>query len=338
MKAVIIDKENGSAFVMTQNGQFKKIKDRPEYMIGNSIEIRTNPLKSHFIRFAAAALIIISIFTLMINSMPSNVYAYVYLDINPSIVAAVDKNNKVIKVNALNDDGDKLIKSINYKIMDIESFIKVSIDKANSLGFIKKSNETVAITTVPINKNDSDKINKKIYSVEKDIKKYNKNINLIIQTTDKGHKKAADKLKVSAGRLLIWEKAEKHGIDIPKNIINSESFLSDVKEKYEELNKNVNVNGNKVIKSENKNNKNVNKSQDGSQNSEKKITKNNNYMKKKDYHINIRRFINLQDQKHKEKEPNKPSPDKKGPGNGPRNNYQSQKDIENVKDDPLKYK
>ncbi|SNX53879.1 anti-sigma factor domain-containing protein [Thermoanaerobacterium sp. RBIITD] len=307
MKAVIIDKENGSAYVMTQNGQFKKIKDKSEYMIGNSIEIESKSIRNYFIKFAVAALIIISLYISIINFIPHDVYAYVYLDINPSIVASIDRNAKVITVSSFNTDGDKLIKGIKFKGIDIGIFIKTAIDRAYSLGFIKRDNETIAITTVPSNNNAFNKINEKIHLVEQDFKKDNQNINFIVQTTDENHRKYAEKLKISAGRLVIWEKAEKDGISIPKNMINSENFFSEIEEKYAKLNKNIKAaDDSKNINNVDKNaNKHIERAQNNSYNFDNNNSKNIYNEKKESNTVNEKPSIKNESQntEYKEKEP-----------------------------------
>lgn len=108
MKAVVVQKEKNKTYVMTEKGEFKCFKNLQNVVIGETIELNEN-----FVAFKptakiliAASILLVLIFTI-INFKSAEVYAYVYVDINPSIEISIDKNGKIINVLPLNKDGKK---------------------------------------------------------------------------------------------------------------------------------------------------------------------------------------------------------------------------------------
>ena len=107
------------AIVLTPDGQFLEHQyygEPPE--IGEEIELRLQSKWDYwgFVRIAALFVIIVIPFLALQPLFTPDIFAYVTVDINPSIELAIDKNEKVISVTPLNDEGKELITKINLKI------------------------------------------------------------------------------------------------------------------------------------------------------------------------------------------------------------------------------
>ncbi|MGB9679732.1 MAG: anti-sigma-I factor RsgI family protein [Thermoanaerobacteraceae bacterium] len=235
MKATVIYKEDNKIYVMTEDGQFKYVKNKQNAQIGDNIYLNSYNLnyKKIFTAFIAASLIFAIILTVININIPK-VYAYVYVDINPSLQITINKNGKIIDVISLNKDGNTLLKNMHFKGENIETFITKVVKDSENLGYLKDNN-TVVITTINIknSKTIQNDINKAIENLKSDIK----SINIEVLETDKSQLEQAKKINTSPGRLILWEKAQREGINIPKDKLNNKEFFEKLKKSTEQSQK-----------------------------------------------------------------------------------------------------
>lgn len=233
MKAVVVQKEKNKTYVMTEKGEFKCLKNLQNVDIGETIELNENFLAlRHTAKILIAASILLALIFTIINFKSAEVYAYVYIDINPSIEISIDKNGKIINALPLNEDGKKILDKFPYKGLDITTFINQTVKESQKLGFLKED-DTVIITTVPIK--NSSFINEQIEKAVKNIKKINTNIQIETLKSDETQREEAKKEKTSPGRLILWEKAKSEGINIPKDKLNSPEFFKELKQAYTKI-------------------------------------------------------------------------------------------------------
>ncbi|MEW8997751.1 MAG: anti-sigma factor domain-containing protein [Thermoanaerobacter sp.] len=266
MKAVVVQKEKNKTYVMTEKGEFKCLKNLQNVDIGETIELNEN-----FVAFKPIAKILIVasillalIFTI-INFKSAEVYAYVYIDINPSIEVLIDKNGKIISANPINEDGKKILKNLSYKGLDITTFINQTVEESQKLGFLKED-DAVIITTVPIK--NSPIINEQIQKAINNIKKINTNVQIETLKSNETQREEAKKEKVSPGRLIIWQKAKEEGIEIPKDKLNNSESFKELQQAYTKKIKEKEIemkNFNPPNKEDEKNYDNKNKSSNSSE-------------------------------------------------------------------------
>ncbi len=119
MKAVVVEIKNNYAAVLSDNGCISKVKNK-NYVIGQVIYIRSEKSfskKMVTIAASAAALFVLGTGT-WAYAAP---YSYVSLDVNPSIEFTVNRFDRVIRVKAVNDDGEELLKNINLNDLKNET-------------------------------------------------------------------------------------------------------------------------------------------------------------------------------------------------------------------------
>lgn len=233
MKAVVVQKEKNKIYVMTEKGEFKCLKNLQNVDMGETIELNENFLAlRHTAKILIAASLLLALIFTIINFKSPEVYAYVYIDINPSIEVLIDKNAKIISANPLNEDGKKILKNLSYKGLDITTFINQTVKESQKLGFLKEE-DTIVITTVNIK--NSHVINEDIQKAINDIKKTNAKIQIETLKSNEVQREEAKKEKTSPGRLILWEKAKNEGINIPKDKLNSPEFFKELKQAYTKI-------------------------------------------------------------------------------------------------------
>ncbi|NNG66559.1 anti-sigma factor domain-containing protein [Caldanaerobacter subterraneus] len=169
MKAVVIKKEKDKAYLLTADGQFIASKKFKDAEIGETVEILHKNFFSHpAAKILIAASVIIALLVSVLTFRAPEVYAYVYIEINPSIKAAVDKNGKVISAISMNEEAKKILEKIPYKGLDISTFIVKTVEESEKMGFLRKDGEVI-ITTIPLK--ESKIVEEKVQEAVENIKK-----------------------------------------------------------------------------------------------------------------------------------------------------------------------
>lgn len=250
--------------------------------------------------------------------------ALLAVDINPSVEMEINKNYRVIKISALNEEASKLpLEDLkNYPLIDA---LEEIVEMVETAGYIKKDESNrVLVTSVELKSNDEGDKNldnlimegkKKIEEVSNE---RGQQVEVVTIKSDRETLNKAKEENISVGKMEIYKKMEDENKNQDKNEImelkdkKSEESIKEV-EKNEKVKKNNNENkGNKnnPIKEEKENNKN----KKGNENSKDKKDKENNKNKKGNENSN--------NKKNKENNENKK-------GNG---NSKNKKDKENGND------
>ena len=96
----------------------------------------------------ALALMLVFISTLPFYQN-NQVYAYMSIDINPSIELGVNKNYQVIELIPYNEDGKKIVNKLHdWKKKDVHDVASEIMDEIKSQGYMKKNHEVAAIDSL----------------------------------------------------------------------------------------------------------------------------------------------------------------------------------------------
>ncbi|MDO5416426.1 MAG: hypothetical protein Q4F29_04425 [Lachnospiraceae bacterium] len=131
MKAVVVEVREASAVVLSDDGIFTEVKNR-DYRKGQVIimkEKKRNAKKMAVCAACAAVLCAAGGTGVWAYTSP---YSYVSLDVNPSIEYTLNRFDKVLKVRAVNDDGERVLARVNLDeitYQDIEEALLVTIDQ-----------------------------------------------------------------------------------------------------------------------------------------------------------------------------------------------------------------
>ena len=230
----IMELKNNFAVVLTDDCDFVKIQRNESMELGQRVEAYQNIDKRHWHIFNSkvigaliAACLIFGITGAYVMNVSSNEepYAYVTLDINPSIELAINKEYKVISVNYFNTGGEKVLGTLTLKGETLDLALKSIIDEASAMGYFKNKTEgEVFITAVPnfkhndykrskdkVTKDLSDLVVKEEAFLEKSEKNKVTKIHVIAETIEPSVREAAKKKNISAGRQYLINNAKKSG-------------------------------------------------------------------------------------------------------------------------------
>ncbi|KAA0546647.1 anti-sigma factor domain-containing protein [Bacillus sp. BGMRC 2118] len=165
-RGVILEIGNQYITLLTPEGEFlRSRKGKEHYEIGEEINFfpvneqnsvrrsffKLNKWNSGIASVIAAALLFFSIFNLYDRN---EVYAYMTIDINPSIEAGVDKKLRVVSLEGYNAEGDEVVKKLEEWMNEpINSVTEAIIQESKDSGYYKEGVE-VLLSTVIVEEED----------------------------------------------------------------------------------------------------------------------------------------------------------------------------------------
>ncbi|NYB72553.1 hypothetical protein HZF24_00200 [Sedimentibacter hydroxybenzoicus DSM 7310] len=139
MKAVVVEIKDKFVAVLSDDGCISKIKNK-NYIIGQEIILKNN-LKYIKIAASSAACLILFITPVWAYLTP---YSYVSLDINPSFEFSINRFDRVLQVNAINDDGRDTVEHIDIsklKNKEIGEAVKNVLTELKGQGYLNNAKE-----------------------------------------------------------------------------------------------------------------------------------------------------------------------------------------------------
>ena len=136
-------------------------------------------------------------------------YAYVGIDVNPSIEMALNKKGKIINIRGLDEEGKELLEEINLKKMDSVDGIKQIIAKTIDMDYLESGDSNKITVYAVMEKENSKGGSELIQKMEKAIKEevaahsIKGEIKTIVY--DKEIKNKADKMGISAAKYMIQD-------------------------------------------------------------------------------------------------------------------------------------
>ncbi|MDD3350068.1 MAG: anti-sigma factor domain-containing protein [Eubacteriales bacterium] len=135
MKGIVVEIKGKQAIVLTDDGIIRQTINE-SYRTGQEMNImEPKKNKNLFLRYGVSIAA-----ALMVFAGGAFVYAdpvgYVSLDVNPSIEYSINTFDRVIEVKALNEDGEKLLASLNLENLTIEEAVKRTTAALIEAGYI----------------------------------------------------------------------------------------------------------------------------------------------------------------------------------------------------------
>ena len=229
-KGSILELNNKQAIVMTDKCEFISIKRLPEMFVGQQLTFKKSDIKRQtksYIRYVAliASVFVLAFFSLLYLQLynPNAVFAYIDVDINPSLEFTIDNNSEVISIKALNPDAETLLKNLQLKKIPVREAISKVMEASREQGFIsnEKSNEVLVSATLELNR--SSKTNteneKALDSILSDIKEITIQVGTenvkpeVLKVPNENRKSAVDN-NISMGRYELYKKIKQKNPDI----------------------------------------------------------------------------------------------------------------------------
>ena len=213
MKAVILEIRDGKAAVLAEDGTVVKIKtDRP---VGATVEI---PAVAHsgtprLVRIAASAaaalMLVCSGGYYTVNAAP---YAYVSVDVNPSIEYTINRRHQVIDIEAMNSDGQAIVAQIEEragKKCSLTEAMEATAGVMRDAAYLDTDSEDYFLVNISTD-HEGEK-----QRLEQEVEQFmvqmqdntDSSISYLLSTSTKKEHREADRQGMSVGRYKSFEEA-----------------------------------------------------------------------------------------------------------------------------------
>jgi len=158
-KAVVLAKEGRYFSVLTEEGEFKRLKVREEEIsAGDEIFLEEETARKPFflphrwpLAATAAAVVLLLLVGVFGGSSPAA--AYLAIDINPAIELGLDEEGKIVDFSASDEEGQKIIEAASLKGLFWQEGLQQILLSSKELGFLKAEGENEIFVSLIENKN-----------------------------------------------------------------------------------------------------------------------------------------------------------------------------------------
>ncbi len=225
---VIIKIEGNEAIVMTDNCVFKKVQKKKGMYLGQKILVPGDEpvknvnkgIKRALAVMAGIAAVFVAVLSLMWVNRVNDIYAYIDVDINPSLNFSIDRSGKVKALNPLNDDARELIRDTKLQGMHFTKALVQVIELSEAKGIIDENKTNYVLVCAALNDNYNSKDAQKeleelLGSIKEDIEKdYGAAIRTRAVKVPFEYREMSEKNDISMGRYLAYRKLENMGVDL----------------------------------------------------------------------------------------------------------------------------
>jgi hypothetical protein len=228
MKAVILEIKNDFAAVLSDDGCIVTVKNN-NYEIGQVIQRNHSRLqftkKIGVFAATAAACVFLSVGAWAYASP----YTYVSVDVNPSIEYTVNRFDRVLRVKAVNDDGEEILQEIslsNLKNKTIEQALATTVAQLSESGYFDGAIEGgIVITTASKDTEKADELAQELQqAVETEVAENGDMVVVEALSVSLARVEQAKELGVTPGKLNLVEKLQASAMD--PTTINVEDWLN----------------------------------------------------------------------------------------------------------------
>ncbi|MET3727361.1 uncharacterized small protein (DUF1192 family) [Fictibacillus halophilus] len=232
-KAIIVEVNKRHVIVLAEGGEFKKIKNtNAAYMVGQEIRLPLRQEKkkstfSIFINWKTGTAVALAIFLLFFQVLAPisgpGAYAYVGINMDPSLELKIDEDMKVLDIYAYNQQGHMVLDRLDdWENEKIDIVTDLIFETCEDLGYLKAKEEVLITTTlseeIPADKEKEIKQQVNKVMTEKAKKKSIEMTTIVMSSKEREQSK---KMKMSPGHYAIYKAAKKSGMKITKNEISS---------------------------------------------------------------------------------------------------------------------
>ena len=210
MKAVVMEGKKRICVVLCEDGTFRKI--RGSYKVGDTIEVKTSDFITEesnisklrqclpILSGVAAAAVLVSSIGYYETAVACS---YVTLDATPSIEYTLNRLDKVIRVEALNEEAQPIIETLTHqgvKYNSIGDAIDMTVEVLRANDYLSEENNEIIIDVVSESEGRSEKLSKQ---VEKSLAGNDSSLSLSVLKSDKEDRASAKGSGISTGQFKV---------------------------------------------------------------------------------------------------------------------------------------
>ncbi|MBL0387485.1 anti-sigma factor domain-containing protein [Tumebacillus sp. ITR2] len=237
-KGIVMQIANEQAIVMTKDCQFRKIPFLDGMAVGLEVELpgelrsvpSTNKTKKSWYAkpwrktslVAASVLLAVGLWGSQSFLGETPAYAYVTVDINPSVELSIDKNQEVLAAVALNEEAEDVVRDLKLKGLSVNQAVESLAQAAQSKGFFQDKTEVIITASAAVDEEKLKQENVDLVKLEDDLVskvktlavQQNPGVEVEGLLVSKEVREAAKQEGVSPGKYALYLNATSNGIDV----------------------------------------------------------------------------------------------------------------------------
>ncbi|KMP94358.1 membrane protein, partial [Bacillus wiedmannii] len=227
-KGIVMDIKKHNVVVLTPNGEFITFKRKAHpYMIGEEISFNKQEQRASrfsILPFLKPTTVIVAGFLCVLlffyNQPEEKVFAYVSVDINPSIEASVTEDLRVIDLRACNDDGRRILQEMNrWENKHLQDVIRIIIKQSQEDKYLTNDKQ-VMLTAIAKDKSLEPQLEKAMQELKKEYEI--KHVTVEYQSSTMQMREDAEKAGVGTGVYIKQENEKKKSLAPPAPSSNQE--------------------------------------------------------------------------------------------------------------------
>lgn len=213
-KGIIMEIDNRFLTLLTPEGEFLRTKKQNQlYSIGEEIyffpmeSVNATSKKSlkNIFRLKPVWVVMAALMLFMASFIPNyqdnKAYAYMSIDVNPSLELGVNKKMQVVELSGFNKEGKEILSHLkNWKKQDVSELTKTILAEMKKEGYFKDKHQ-VLISTVRMEqpeKKVEKKLKKNMDTIEKSVK--DEKLELLVLTATEKERQKALKIGITPGK------------------------------------------------------------------------------------------------------------------------------------------
>lgn len=224
-RGIVLDINSDHLIVLTKSGDFVKAKKVSNCSVGEEIPFQIK--RNFFNQFqfpelnikipsfqlkmvSAVALAFILIFSQFSSFTHSNdVYAYMAIDINPSMELSVNEDLEVINIQTFNEDAEIVVRKLkNWKFKDIKEVTKEIVRLCGTSGYLDNGKVLITTTYVEDQEKVKEKLQEAVQEVEQEVETEASVAVTTIEATEEDHN-TSEELNISVGKYVQEQSSKK---------------------------------------------------------------------------------------------------------------------------------
>lgn len=209
MKAVVLETRGREAAILTHDGLVRRVKGI--YQTGQVFDY-IEPARASALQWVAAVLIAAILLTgsagMWINANYV-AYAEVSLDVNPSILYTLNRRNRVLSVEAVNEDAEAVVEALkvqNVRFATIGDAVEMTLDVLEDQGYLDSASQDYVLAGVSADDSRrQDQLESQVRGAIARKMEEDPTLEYQIERTDRDTAKEARDQGMTPGRYAAWQ-------------------------------------------------------------------------------------------------------------------------------------
>jgi hypothetical protein len=223
-KGIVFRLKKRTAIVMTGKFQFTEIARRPGMVVGAEVQFVPAevvvPRRFNAVGMVASLIVLALMLTALwrpFSAVPV-VYAYVGIDINPSIEMAVDTRDRISEATALNQDGQRLLEQLELTGRPVAEALEAYLRLCLAEGYLSRGQVIIGVTAAE--GQEAGGLVEALADRARAVVDENvAAVDLYLLTCTPGMREQARALGLSTATLAIVEEARKAGVPVDSDAV-----------------------------------------------------------------------------------------------------------------------